>query len=135
MVHSPSSYLPGTAFAGDQRARRRWQVVRLSIIDLLVPEEALAHQSPRTRVLPPDPRSSGLSAPMAHDEASLTMEERIHRWEVSDKQDSLLEQSKGIQCSICMEEVVALPAKSERRFGILPACEHPFCLGCIRECS
>ena len=36
MVHSPSSYLPGTAFAGDQRARAaRCKSFGLSIIDLL----------------------------------------------------------------------------------------------------
>ena len=43
--------------------------------------------------------------------------------------DAALEQSAGVACSICYEIVV----ESKKRFGILPACEHPFCLSCIRE--
>ncbi|XP_077583002.1 E3 ubiquitin-protein ligase makorin-2 isoform X1 [Stigmatopora nigra] len=36
-------------------------------------------------------------------------------------------------CSICMETVVQKAAASERRFGILSACCHVFCLACIRQ--
>ncbi|XP_057702494.1 E3 ubiquitin-protein ligase makorin-2 isoform X2 [Corythoichthys intestinalis] len=36
-------------------------------------------------------------------------------------------------CSICMEVVVQKAVPSERRFGILSACCHVFCLACIRQ--
>uniref|UniRef100_A0A1A7Z284 E3 ubiquitin-protein ligase makorin-2 n=1 Tax=Iconisemion striatum TaxID=60296 RepID=A0A1A7Z284_9TELE len=36
-------------------------------------------------------------------------------------------------CSICMEVVVQKVNPSERRFGILSACCHTFCLTCIRQ--
>ncbi|KAM9757977.1 LOW QUALITY PROTEIN: E3 ubiquitin-protein ligase makorin-2 [Menidia menidia] len=36
-------------------------------------------------------------------------------------------------CSICMEVVVQKQNPSERRFGILSACCHIFCLACIRQ--
>lgn len=36
-------------------------------------------------------------------------------------------------CSICMEVVVQKAIPSERRFGILSACCHTFCLACIRQ--
>ncbi|XP_008319477.1 E3 ubiquitin-protein ligase makorin-2 [Cynoglossus semilaevis] len=36
-------------------------------------------------------------------------------------------------CSICMEVVVQKINPSERRFGILSACSHTFCLSCIRK--
>lgn len=36
-------------------------------------------------------------------------------------------------CSICMERVVQKSNLSERRFGILSACCHTFCLSCIKQ--
>ncbi|XP_056128938.1 E3 ubiquitin-protein ligase makorin-2 isoform X2 [Lampris incognitus] len=36
-------------------------------------------------------------------------------------------------CSICMEVVVQKVNPSERRFGILSACSHTYCLTCIRQ--
>ncbi|KAF8058445.1 hypothetical protein HT031_005569 [Scenedesmus sp. PABB004] len=36
-----------------------------------------------------------------------------------------------IECAICLERVLSKPALSARRFGLL-ACDHPFCIGCIR---
>lgn len=36
-------------------------------------------------------------------------------------------------CSICMEVVVQKANPSDRRFGILSACCHTFCLACIRK--
>jgi len=40
--------------------------------------------------------------------------------------------SKEKTCGICMEVVLDKP-KGEARFGILPACNHCFCLPCIRK--
>lgn len=39
----------------------------------------------------------------------------------------------GKQCGICMEIVMEKTDLSSRRFGILPACKHCFCLQCIRK--
>ncbi|XP_078582411.1 putative E3 ubiquitin-protein ligase makorin-1 [Branchiostoma floridae x Branchiostoma japonicum] len=41
--------------------------------------------------------------------------------------------SKDIQCGICMEVIWDKTPPSERRFGILSNCNHPFCLSCIRK--
>jgi len=40
--------------------------------------------------------------------------------------------SKEKTCGICMETVLEKP-KGEARFGILPSCNHCFCLPCIRK--
>lgn len=42
------------------------------------------------------------------------------------------EKSKEKTCGICMEVVVE-KAKGENRFGILPSCNHCFCLPCLRK--
>ncbi|ESO85220.1 hypothetical protein LOTGIDRAFT_221472 [Lottia gigantea] len=41
--------------------------------------------------------------------------------------------SKDKACGICMDIVVDKQPISERRFGILPNCNHIFCLNCIRK--
>jgi hypothetical protein len=38
----------------------------------------------------------------------------------------------SIECGICLEKVMTKAEMSQRRFGLM-ACEHPFCLGCIRN--
>lgn len=40
-------------------------------------------------------------------------------------------QSKNVTCGICMDLVYEKANTHERRFGILPNCNHSFCLGCI----
>ncbi|GAB4814955.1 hypothetical protein N2152v2_002001 [Parachlorella kessleri] len=40
--------------------------------------------------------------------------------------------SAGVECSICLEKVLENADPRERKFGLM-ACEHPFCLGCIRN--
>ena len=40
--------------------------------------------------------------------------------------------SKEKTCGICMEVVVDKQPKGEARFGIMPNCNHCFCLGCLR---
>ena len=43
-----------------------------------------------------------------------------------------LAKSKEKTCGICMEIVLDKKEKSEARFGILPNCNHCFCLSCLR---
>ncbi|XP_071776009.1 makorin, ring finger protein, 4 isoform X2 [Centroberyx gerrardi] len=40
-------------------------------------------------------------------------------------------QSKDVTCGICMDKVYEKLNSDERRFGILPKCNHSFCLKCI----
>ncbi|EGD79466.1 hypothetical protein PTSG_10032 [Salpingoeca rosetta] len=44
-----------------------------------------------------------------------------------------VKESKGVECCICLEEVLAKRVPSDRKFGILPNCKHAFCLRCIRK--
>lgn len=39
--------------------------------------------------------------------------------------------SMNVTCGICMEKVYEKPDEKDRVFGILPNCNHPFCLACI----
>lgn len=41
--------------------------------------------------------------------------------------------SKDKACGICMDVVTDKKATGEHRFGILPNCNHVFCLACIRK--
>ncbi|XP_056455367.1 makorin, ring finger protein, 4 [Gadus chalcogrammus] len=40
-------------------------------------------------------------------------------------------ESKEVTCGICMDKVYEKMSADERRFGILPSCNHSFCLRCI----
>ncbi|KAM4738039.1 makorin, ring finger protein, 4 [Anableps anableps] len=40
-------------------------------------------------------------------------------------------QSKNVVCGICMDKVYEKENRRDRVFGILPNCNHPFCLECI----
>lgn len=40
--------------------------------------------------------------------------------------------SVTVECGICLEKVLSKPNPAARRFGLL-ACDHAFCLNCIRE--
>lgn len=53
--------------------------------------------------------------------------------EESIKETEALKQSEDVECSICMEVVMDKPNTTERRFGLLENCNHPFCLKCIRN--
>ncbi|XP_043932514.1 probable E3 ubiquitin-protein ligase makorin-2 isoform X2 [Protopterus annectens] len=46
---------------------------------------------------------------------------------------SSIDGSKEVVCGICMDKVHEKPIPEERCFGILPNCNHPYCLGCIRK--
>ena len=41
--------------------------------------------------------------------------------------------SAAVECGICLEPVLSKAAPGDRKFGLLPACSHPFCLRCIRD--
>jgi hypothetical protein len=53
--------------------------------------------------------------------------------EVKLQKEAALAASADVACSICYEVVVDKPNRTEARFGVLPGCDHAFCLGCIRE--
>ncbi|XP_069489570.1 probable E3 ubiquitin-protein ligase makorin-1 [Ambystoma mexicanum] len=46
---------------------------------------------------------------------------------------SAFEQSKEVSCGICMDKVYEKALPHERLFGILPKCNHSYCVGCIRK--
>ncbi|XP_027023295.1 makorin, ring finger protein, 4 isoform X2 [Tachysurus fulvidraco] len=50
---------------------------------------------------------------------------------VDQGQSEAYNQSKDVVCGICMDKVYEKSTVRERRFGILPNCNHAFCLGCI----
>ena len=63
---------------------------------------------------------------------------RVHKFTCMKQHEADMEQafavakSKDRTCGICMEVVVDKP-KSEARFGIMPNCNHCFCLSCLRK--
>ncbi|XP_016136597.1 probable E3 ubiquitin-protein ligase makorin-1 isoform X1 [Sinocyclocheilus grahami] len=42
-----------------------------------------------------------------------------------------LDQSKDVACGICMDKISEKSTTPERRYGILPNCNHAFCISCI----
>lgn len=44
-----------------------------------------------------------------------------------------MRKSQDIECSVCLEKVLSKPTASERKFGLLSECDHPFCVSCIRN--
>ncbi|XP_004499871.1 E3 ubiquitin-protein ligase makorin-like isoform X1 [Cicer arietinum] len=44
-----------------------------------------------------------------------------------------LKNSEEIECNVCLERVLSKPKPSECKFGLLPECDHAFCLSCIRN--
>lgn len=47
--------------------------------------------------------------------------------------ESAFERSKEVVCGICMDKVYEKTLPHERLFGILPQCNHSYCVGCIRK--
>ncbi|XP_043102456.1 makorin, ring finger protein, 4 isoform X2 [Puntigrus tetrazona] len=41
------------------------------------------------------------------------------------------DQSKDVACGICMDKISEKSTPQERRYGILPNCNHAFCISCI----
>ncbi|KAL8178959.1 UNVERIFIED_CONTAM: hypothetical protein K2H54_058076 [Gekko kuhli] len=44
-----------------------------------------------------------------------------------------VEKSEDVVCGICMDKVYEKTLPEERLFGILPNCNHAYCVGCIRK--
>lgn len=47
-------------------------------------------------------------------------------------EDERVAASATLECAVCLEVVMTRPRLADRRFGLLNACDHCFCLGCIR---
>lgn len=86
----------------------------------------------------------GEKCPFVHDEVRpicgkqclhhLWPQEREQHMQTCDKrQKQALQKSHEIECSVCLELVLSKPTLGERKFGILPECDHPFCISCIRN--
>eukprot|EP00056_Hartaetosiga_gracilis_P010077 m.148013 g.148013 ORF g.148013 m.148013 type:complete len:492 (-) comp13247_c3_seq3:1073-2548(-) len=71
--------------------------------------------------------------PFRDNEHNPHIEECISKRAEEEKRAQLEQVSKGIECCICMEIVKEKSVASERRFGLLPNCNHSFCLQCIRK--
>ncbi|XP_051124247.1 E3 ubiquitin-protein ligase makorin-like [Andrographis paniculata] len=60
-------------------------------------------------------------------------EEHLKMCEKRQKHLEALRRSQEIECSVCLERILTKPTPSERKFGILSECDHPFCIACIRN--
>ncbi|XP_062232989.1 E3 ubiquitin-protein ligase makorin-like [Phragmites australis] len=60
-------------------------------------------------------------------------EEHIKLCEKNNKRLEALKRSQEIECSVCLDRVLSKPTAAERKFGLLSECDHPFCVGCIRN--
>ena len=47
-------------------------------------------------------------------------------------EDERFAASANLECAVCLEVVLSKPRLADRRFGLLNACDHCFCLNCIR---
>jgi len=69
----------------------------------------------------PKPSAVALAASAPDSRESLKSDAELH------------EASKGLDCDICVEEVLANPDPKLRRFALLSNCDHVFCTGCIQR--
>ncbi|RWW81375.1 hypothetical protein BHE74_00010245, partial [Ensete ventricosum] len=60
-------------------------------------------------------------------------EDHIKMCDKNNKHLEALKCSQEIECSVCLERVLSKPTAAERKFGVLPECDHPFCISCIRN--
>ncbi|XP_057991668.1 E3 ubiquitin-protein ligase makorin-like isoform X2 [Hevea brasiliensis] len=60
-------------------------------------------------------------------------EEHLKTCEKNQKHIEALKHSQDIECSVCLDRVLAKPTAAERKFGLLSECDHPFCISCIRN--
>ena len=60
-------------------------------------------------------------------------EEHIKQCQHNQKCSEDLRSSQEIECSVCLETVLSKPTPAERKFGLVLACDHPFCITCIRN--
>ncbi|XP_061342992.1 E3 ubiquitin-protein ligase makorin-like [Gastrolobium bilobum] len=60
-------------------------------------------------------------------------ENHLRTCEKKEKYLQALKDSQEIECNVCLERVLSKPKPSECKFGLLPECDHAFCLSCIRN--
>lgn len=60
-------------------------------------------------------------------------ENHLNSCDKKEKYNQALKDSQEIECNICLEHVLSKPKASECKFGMLPECDHAFCLSCIRN--
>ncbi|XP_078165801.1 zinc finger (CCCH-type/C3HC4-type RING finger) family protein isoform X1 [Carex rostrata] len=60
-------------------------------------------------------------------------EEHLRLCQRNNRRLEALRKSQDIECSVCLEKVLSKPTASERKFGLLSECDHPFCVSCIRN--
>ena len=60
-------------------------------------------------------------------------DEHLKACEKKQKNLDLLKYSQEIECSVCLDRVLSKPTAAERKFAVLPECDHPFCISCIRN--
>ncbi|ONK68530.1 uncharacterized protein A4U43_C05F12900 [Asparagus officinalis] len=60
-------------------------------------------------------------------------EDHIRTCKQNSKRLEALRRSQEIECSVCLDRVLAKPTAGERKFGLLSECDHPFCISCIRN--
>ncbi|KAJ7571032.1 hypothetical protein O6H91_01G146100 [Diphasiastrum complanatum] len=68
-----------------------------------------------------------------HPSRPVEREEHKVQCECNKKRLEALRMSQEIECSVCLERVLSKPTVSERKFGLLSGCDHPFCISCIRD--
>ncbi|KAJ4839481.1 hypothetical protein Tsubulata_030718 [Turnera subulata] len=64
----------------------------------------------------------------------LMPEQRHHhlsKCEQKQKHLDLLKRSEEIECCVCLDRVLSKPRASDRKFAVLPECDHAFCMSCI----
>ncbi|CAL1371830.1 unnamed protein product [Linum trigynum] len=60
-------------------------------------------------------------------------EEHMKMCEKMQKHLDALKHSQEIECCVCLDKVLFKSTAAERKFGLLSECDHPFCIGCIRN--
>ncbi|MED6148977.1 hypothetical protein PIB30_058027 [Stylosanthes scabra] len=60
-------------------------------------------------------------------------ENHLRTCEKKEKYLQSLKDSQEIECNVCLERVLSKPKPSECKFGLLPECDHAFCISCIRN--
>ena len=63
-------------------------------------------------------------------------EERENHLETCEKKEKYLQAlnaSQEVECNVCLERVLSKPKPSDCKFGVLPECDHAFCLSFVRH--
>ncbi|KAE9590468.1 hypothetical protein Lal_00023419 [Lupinus albus] len=60
-------------------------------------------------------------------------ENHLRTCEKKEKYLEALKNSQEIECNVCLDRVLSKPKPAECKFGVLPECNHAYCLSCIRN--